>query len=89
MTLDILNAQTGHTTIQFDSKDPAEVARAKAQIESLLKSGFAVFAEQGGKTERITKFDARRGKFLIGDQEAPENTKLTASPPNAGGCLRL
>jgi hypothetical protein len=86
MQLDILNAQTGHTVLQFDSSNAEEVERARLQIETMMRAGFAIFAEIGGKkTVRVTKFDAKNGKYLIGDKEV---TKLTASPPSAGGCLK-
>ena len=87
LQLDILNAKTGHTVLTFDPGDKEQAAQAEAQVNEMLKLGFGVFAEIDGKVERVTKFEASNGKYLIGGKEAPASTTVTATAPSAGGCV--
>lgn len=95
MNLHILNAQTGHTTLTYNPKNAEEVEQAETQINEMLEAGFSIFVElEDGKTEKVQKFDANRGRYLIGGRsgriEIPleEAKQATAVPPSAGGCER-
>ena len=101
LQIDVPNVQTGHTTLIYDTTKPEEAQLAKAQILAMMKAGFAIFVEEGGKTERITKFSGKIGKYLIGEQDASAASegstatavadapaaKVTATAPTSGGCV--
>jgi ribulose bisphosphate carboxylase small subunit len=86
MTLDILNATTGHSTITFDTGNPEEVKNAESQINDMLKMGYAIFVEHEGQTNRITSFDAAKGVYKVGAREIPAEAPATAVAKPSGGC---
>lgn len=86
--IDVLNAQTGHTSLTFDKNNLEEVRKASKQINDMLRMGYAIFVESGGATKRITSFDVHINSYMIGDIEAaPSTAHATAIAPSAGGCL--
>ena len=96
LQIDVPHVQTGHTTLIYDTTKPEESQLAKSQLMAMMKAGFAVFIEEGGKTERITKFSGKIGKYLIGENEgestgtadaAQPAAKVTATAPISGGCI--
>lgn len=68
--LDVLNTGSGHLRLTFNPGEPAEVEKAKATIELLLRRGFALFIQEGTKTRRVRGFDAERGSYYV--DEVPE-----------------
>lgn len=88
MKLDIPNAQTGHTTLTFNTNVPEDVARAEQQFNDMTRLGYTIFVESEGKTERVTKFDATKGVYNVGDREIPaQGSTATAVAPPSGGCI--
>lgn len=81
--LDIMNVDTGHTTLTFDPKNAEQLMQAEKQINDMIQQGYAVFVETDGKTERIDKFDPKNTTYLLGDKE----TKVTPVAPPSGGCV--
>ena len=58
---------TGHTEMQWDPDDDAEVRKAQAAFDAALKNGYAAFAlEPGGREGRqIRSFDKTAGRILM------------------------
>lgn len=66
--LDILNTGHGHAEIHFDNTDPIELERSKRIIEDMLRRGYLLFIEgDDGKVIRVESFDAKTGRYIIGD----------------------
>lgn len=66
--LDILNTGHGHAEIHFDNGDAIEMERAKRIIEDMLRRGYLLFIEgDDGKVIRVESFDAKTGRYIIGD----------------------
>jgi hypothetical protein len=87
--IDILNTGYGDIELRFDPDSPADVEKAKQTITDMLKRGYAIFVEQGGKTQRVRKFDVDKNVYIIGSTPAEEvpiaETKATAVGRSAGG----
>lgn len=67
----ILNCSTGDTRISFNSNDPAEVERAKAVVEDMLKRGYCLAVVVGDKMERAVGFDSAKSEYIVESAEAP------------------
>lgn len=66
--IDILNTGKGHAEIHFDNGDAIEIERAKRIIEDMLRRGYLLFIDgDDGKVVRVESFDAKTGKYIIGD----------------------
>lgn len=92
--LEILNVQGGDIKITFDPNDVVETIRAKRMIEDMLRRGYTLVVEverDGEKAyERVQKFDAARGEYIIADfdsQQAADVDKA-AFASDAPGELR-
>lgn len=73
----ILNCSTGDTRISFNSNDPAEVERAKAVVEDMLKRGYCLAVVVGDKMERAVGFDPAKSEYIVESSVAP----LPSLPP--------
>ncbi len=88
--LEILNVQGGDVKITFDKGDPSELIRSKRIIEDMLRRGYAlvVEVERGGerKYERVQKFDAEQGEYIIADLDplAAKDADMTEGRLSAG-----
>ena len=65
--LSVLNVGAGDLEFKFDKDNPQEVVRAKRVIEDMLRRGYALFVEVGGKLTPVKKFDAEREVYIIAD----------------------
>lgn len=65
--LAILNCREGDMRFSFDKDDPQELERAKRVVEDMLRRGYIIFVDVGGKLRKVTKFDAKRGEYIIAD----------------------
>jgi len=79
-SLAILNCTTGDTRVTFDSNKPAEVERAKAIVEDMLKRGYIISVVVGDKMERAVGFDAEKGDYLVKDS-TPADPDADPKPP--------
>ena len=63
----------GHTTMKWDPENDEEIETAKATFDALLAKGFSAFSvKDGGKGERLQRFDHRANEIIV-------------IPPIAGG----
>lgn len=67
MSLDVLNVGLGDLKLSFDPKNPVERDRAARAVEQMLKRGYVIFAEIGGKTERVKSFDPNTCEYILTD----------------------
>jgi len=88
-TLSILNVGVGDTKLSFDPSKPAEVKRACAVVEDMLKRGFALLIQigeddQGPIYRRAKGFDPATAEYIIvgaPDTEEPNHEQKPASAP--------
>ena len=66
-TLSVLNTGAGDMRFSFDSDDPLEVARASRVVEDMLRRGYMLFVEVGGKLRPVKKFDAKHACYIVAD----------------------
>lgn len=88
-----LNSLQGDVEIRFKASKPEDVERAKQLVEDAMKAGYGVMVKDKlGRARRITKFDPKRERYIIGKKgdvehgEVPmrEAKAVTTSRP-AGG----
>lgn len=95
--IDVLAAGKGHEELTL----PDDHQAAKAQVDDLLKKGYAVFVsveegegDQKQKTDKkVTGFDGDTGEYICAEQitetkesrYAAASVKATAIAPTAGG----
>jgi hypothetical protein len=72
-TLEILNS-SGHISVTWDPKNPAEVANAKKEIAALKAAGYSFFAVVGVESDEAV--DAGEGRLIVERIEDP-----TERPP--------
>lgn len=77
MTLDILGAD-GHTTVEWDPDDPAEVEVARAEFERLRGAGFLLFA-----VDEVADFPAGAGRVIAELVAAPPEVPAASPLPEA------
>lgn len=66
--LDILNTGKGHAEVNFSVDDPIELERGKRIIEDMLRRGYLLFIHgDDNKMIRVESFDAKTGRYIIGD----------------------
>ena len=91
-TLAILNVGVGDTKLSFDPAKPAEVKRASAVVEDMLKRGFALLIQigeddQGPIYRRAKSFDPATAEYIIvgaPDTEEQSHEQESASPLRRG-----
>lgn len=65
--LEVLNVAGGDVKLTFNRQDVSEAIRAKRMIEDMLKRGYALVVEVDGAYQRVTRFDAAQGEYIIAD----------------------
>lgn len=69
--LAILNCSDGDTRITFDSNNPDEIERARHVVEDMLRRGYCIAVEVGGKMERASGFDASQNAYVVTSSATP------------------
>ena len=67
-TIGILNVGAGDTKLSFDPTNPMERARSARIVTDMLKRGYVLFIDTGGKSyQRVLKFDEAHCEYIIAD----------------------
>lgn len=61
----VLNCGAGDTKFTFDSNAPDEVDRARDIVTDMLRRGYCISINVGGKMERVTAFDPKTDEYEI------------------------
>lgn len=61
----VLNAAAGDFTAEFDVDDKAASSQLAEMVTDMLRKGYALFLEDGGKTHRVTGYDPTKGEFEV------------------------
>lgn len=81
--IDVLGKK-GHEELKFE-----DAAAAKVKIDELLGKKYAVIAEIGSDSYKISSVDVETKEYITktaDNKRIPiEGTKVTAAPPEAGG----
>lgn len=94
VTIDILNARTGHTRVFFENSDNIALRDKIAEkVEDLLASKFVVFLNfSDGTTARVYGYNRFDHEWILSKKKAAEykavsayNTNLAAIAPIQGG----
>lgn len=93
MELEILHNLEGDKRKRLGTDTPEERKETEACIRKMLRRGTAVFLERGGKTYRVTDFNAAKNRILVRVEKKgresvaakPDKGRATAVPPRAGG----
>lgn len=68
-----LSPGDGHMEIKLVDATPADLARAKTVVETMIRSGCAVFVETAdGKTRRAIGFDEKALAYRVADDVPAE-----------------
>lgn len=86
-TLAILNCSTGDTRISFDSADEGEIERAKTIVEDMLRRGYMISVDVGGKMQRATGFDPKAGEYIV-ENAGPRPVDPPAERPKKRGSYK-
>ena len=67
-TIGILNVGAGDTKLSFDHSNPMERARSARIVTDMLKRGYVLFIDTGGKNyKRVLQFDEKHCEYIIAD----------------------
>lgn len=90
--LDVLNIGAGDLEFRFRADNPEDVERAKKTIEDMLRRGYTILVNVGGKPRKVKKFDPRKELYIIqdlpadpapGEPAVPANKRVKAVPMRA------
>lgn len=79
-TISVLNAGAGDMKFSFNSDDPLEVARAQRCVEDMLRRGYMLFVETGGKLHRVEGFDPARCEYIVADGPGSDSAAEPKKP---------
>lgn len=65
--LAVLNVGEGDMKFTFDADDVLEVARAERIVTDMLRRGYALFAEAGGKLKPVAAFNPKTACYVLAD----------------------
>lgn len=82
----VLNCGAGDTKFTFDSNSPEEVDRARDIVTDMLRRGYCVAINVGGKMERVTGFDPKANEYEI---KTSESAAGEAKPKRGRGRSRV
>lgn len=69
-TIGILNVGAGDTKLSFDKDNPMERARSARIVTDMLRRGYVLFVDTGGKNyQRVLKFDESVCEYIIADMD--------------------
>lgn len=78
-TLEVLGS-SGHITVTWNPEDPAEVAKARAEVESLRAAGYSFFAVVGETEDPLAE---GRGSLIVERVASPIKGDATPTPAPA------
>ena len=71
-SIGILNVGAGDTKLVFDKDNPMERARSARIVNDMLKRGYVLFIDTGGKNyQRVLDFKEDVCEYIIADLETP------------------
>jgi hypothetical protein len=70
--LDVLNCKLGDLKLSFDKSNPAELKKARAAVQKMLRDGFVIFVEHDGQTKRVRRFDPKCDCYIVQDIQTPK-----------------
>ena len=83
--IEILHARKGHD----EFKIPDDPAKAKEEVDGLLRKGYSLMVESEGKTYKVSRYDEEKNEYIVNDATElrfpAATTKTTAIAPPAGG----
>lgn len=67
-SLSVLNCGMGDLKISFNSKDPADVEKARNMVIKLLEQGCLIIVKDKlGRERRVKRFDPKRDEYIVKD----------------------
>lgn len=82
--LAVLSVGEGDIKLSFDPNKPAERIRAARIVKDMLRRGYALMVEVGGKWTRVREFDETVCEYIIADFD-PEASHEQSETAPAGG----
>lgn len=78
--IDVLNCAEGDLELKYDPKKPDDVKEAKATIDRMLRSGYALFVhDDEGELQAVTSFDPKKGEYVLKKRRGRPKASVKAS----------